>query len=116
MLRFAMSTAATSSPGARIVGVDALRGLVMLMLLPDLAGGFSFYRMAELHPDSAAWQFLGRQFTHAQWAGAHVWDFVMPVFALLVGVSLALSQAARTARGLRQAAVTRRAAAVSCRD
>jgi len=83
----------------RIVAVDALRGLVILLLVPDLSGGFSFYRMAQLYPDSPFWSALGFQFSHAPWAGARVWDFVMPVFALLVGVAIPLSHAARNARG-----------------
>ncbi|MCC7489337.1 MAG: hypothetical protein IT485_06770 [Gammaproteobacteria bacterium] len=87
------------SAGSRIVAIDALRGLVMMLLLPDLSGGFSLYRMAELHPQGAVWQALGRQFTHAAWAGAHVWDFVMPGFVLLVGASMPLSVMARRARG-----------------
>lgn len=92
-------TAPDSPVPGRIAAVDALRGLVVLMLVPDLSGGFSFHRMAELHPDSALWVNLGLLFTHAPWEGARIWDFVMPVFALMVGVSIPLSWAARSARG-----------------
>lgn len=79
----------------RVVAVDVLRGLVMLLLIPDLLGGFSFYQMAERYPASAVWGWLGRQFSHAAWTGAAIWDFVMPVFIFLVGVAIPLSYASR---------------------
>lgn len=90
------------SPAAltqRVVAVDVLRGLVMLLLIPDLLGGFSFYQMADRYPSNAAWAWLGRQFSHVEWTGAAIWDFVMPVFIFLVGVAIPLSYANRESRG-----------------
>jgi heparan-alpha-glucosaminide N-acetyltransferase len=94
------STATSPSPFTqRVVSVDVLRGIVMLFLIPDLSGGFSFYQMADRYPSSAVWRWLGRQFSHVEWTGAATWDFVMPVFIFLVGVAIPLSYASREARG-----------------
>jgi predicted acyltransferase len=83
----------------RLVAVDAYRGIVMFLLLPDLVGGFSFHRVARQLPEDAFWNSLAAWFTHVQWSGASVWDFVMPGFVLLVGVAMPLSVAARRRRG-----------------
>lgn len=75
----------------RIVAVDVLRGLVLMILLPDLAGGFSLYEMAAKDPSHWAWAPLAAQFQHVAWSGVALWDLVMPLFVFLVGVSMALS-------------------------
>ena len=87
------------SPPARVIAVDVLRGLVIFLLIPDLLGGFSFYKMAALYPDNAIWGWLGQQFHHVPWSGAAIWDFVMPVFIFLVGVAIPYSYQNRRARG-----------------
>jgi predicted acyltransferase len=71
----------------------------MLLLLPDLHGGFSFYQMAERFPADPVWTTLGRLFTHVQWSGFTVWDLIQPSFIFLVGVAMPLSASARQARG-----------------
>jgi heparan-alpha-glucosaminide N-acetyltransferase len=96
---FQWSATSPSPLAQRVVAVDVLRGLVMLFLIPDLSGGFSFYQMGDRYPSSAVWGWLGRQFTHVEWTGAAVWDFVMPVFIFLAGVAIPLSYASRQARG-----------------
>ena len=83
----------------RIVAVDVLRGLVLMILLPDLAGGFSFYEMADKDPSHWAWAPLAAQFQHVAWSGAALWDLVMPLFVFLVGVSMALSAQQRRNAG-----------------
>lgn len=93
-----------NSPGnystpARVIAVDVLRGLVIFLLIPDLYGGFSFHKMAALYPDNAIWRWLGQQFHHVPWSGAALWDFVMPVFILLVGVAVPFSYHSRRVRG-----------------
>lgn len=86
-------------PAPRIASIDALRGLVMLMLVPDLTGGFSLHRVAAAAPPDSAWHAAARLFTHSDWVGVTLWDMVMPVFVLLIGASIALSQQARARRG-----------------
>ena len=85
--------------GRRIVAVDVLRGLVLMILLPDLAGGFSFYEMADKNPSHWAWAPLAAQFQHVAWSGVALWDLVMPLFVFLVGVSMALSAEQRRNAG-----------------
>ena len=94
-----MAVADTDPLRQRIVAVDVLRGLVLVVLLPDLAGGFSFYTMAEKYPDDWVWRVLAEQFKHVPWSGAAVWDLVMPLFVFLVGVSMSLSYHRRQAVG-----------------
>lgn len=83
----------------RVLAVDVLRGLVLLFLLPDLAGGFSFYAVARALPENPVWRALAAQFGHVDWTGVAVWDLVMPLFVFLVGVSMALSYTRRREAG-----------------
>jgi len=90
----------TTQPSTdRVLAVDAYRGIVMLLLVPDLFGGFSFHQMARRFPDDPVWGNLAAWFTHVRWSGASVWDLVMPSFVFLVGVAMPLSVAARRRRG-----------------
>lgn len=94
-----------ASAGSRFAGVDAFRGLVMLVLVSNQLQGFSFLEISQRHPQSALWAFLARQFTHTAWGGATVWDFIMPSFVFLIGVSMRLSYESRRARGEGAAAI-----------
>jgi predicted acyltransferase len=87
----------------RVVVIDVLRGLVVLMLVPDLSGGFSMPRMAENHPDSDWLRAIGHQLSHSPWQGVTVWDLVMPLFVFVMGASMALSDAARRHAGMAEA-------------
>jgi predicted acyltransferase len=89
-------------PVPRIAAVDALRGLAILLLVPDVYGGFSFYIMARQQPDSVQWSALATQFTHVAWRGVALWDLIMPVFVFVVGVSMALSGERNTVAPLAQ--------------
>ncbi len=66
----------------RLLSLDLLRGIDMLMLVviaPILCG-------CEL-----AWglpEGLMTQLTHAEWAGLHVWDLVMPWFIFMCGAAI----------------------------
>lgn len=94
-----LSTSPPSASQERVVAVDVLRGIVMLLLVPDLTGGFSLHRMDELHPGHWAWAPLAAQFTHVPWRGAAIWDLVMPVFVFVVGIAMSLSWHKRRAQG-----------------
>lgn len=83
----------------RLASIDALRGLVVLLLVPDVYGGFSFYAMAKADPGSQFWAVLAGLTTHVPWSGASLWDMIMPTFVFLVGVSLALSTTHRINAG-----------------
>jgi len=105
---------ALASPGGRrpgrVVAVDLLRGLVLFFLLPDLAGGFSFYAVAQALPDNPVWAALARQFQHVEWTGVALWDLVMPLFVFMVGVSMALSHESRRQAGQTQGQLLAQAA------
>lgn len=83
------------SPVGRLASVDVLRGFIMMTLA--LQGYFP--GIAAAHPGNPVFGFLGRQFSHVDWAGIAYWDTIMPTFAFLVGVSMTFSWHARRGRG-----------------
>src|SRR5882724_1280822 len=91
-----MSTAATPTPPARLVSLDAYRGLTMLAMA---SGGLGLHRVAQSFPDSRVWQIIGYQFEHVPWVGCALWDLIQPSFMFMVGVSMAYSCASRLAHG-----------------
>ncbi len=82
-------------PPTRLDGVDAYRGLVMLLIL------FELLKFATVGKDSgnAFMSFLGFHQTHVEWVGCSLHDLIQPSFSFLVGVSLPFSLAARRAKG-----------------
>jgi heparan-alpha-glucosaminide N-acetyltransferase len=99
--RLATNSTASRLEGAqpRVIAVDAFRGLVMMLLISDPQGAFSLAKVAASLPDNRLLAAVSQQFTHAEWAGIHLWDLIMPAFVLLIGISLALSFSARRSRG-----------------
>ena len=87
-----------TSPQYRLTSVDAYRGFVMFLLLAE---ALQLCKVAEAVPDSAFWQFLCQQQSHAEWIGVNLHDLIMPSFCFLVGVSLPFSIARRTMQGAR---------------
>ncbi len=71
----------------RLASVDALRGFDMLLI----AGGGSFiYHFLE----ASGWTWADTvliQMKHVTWNGFTFWDFIMPLFLFISGVSLAFS-------------------------
>ena len=82
---------------ARLLSLDALRGLDMLIIagLDTLA-----YAIAKAAPDSAAAQGLRQQLTHVDWEGLVAYDLVFPLFVFLAGASMRLSLARRAKQGM----------------
>lgn len=76
---------------ARLVSLDAYRGLIMVTLL---CGGI--FQSLEGHP---AWHWLAVQNEHVAWEGAVYWDIIQPAFMFMVGVAMPFAFAVRTARG-----------------
>jgi heparan-alpha-glucosaminide N-acetyltransferase len=92
--------AAVNTPDTeRLLSLDVFRGVVILLLIPDTIGGFSFYAMAERHPDEPVWSLLAAAFSHVKWSGASIWDLIMPAFVFIAGVSMSYSYASRKVRG-----------------
>ncbi|XZE35248.1 acyltransferase family protein [Pirellulaceae bacterium SH501] len=77
---------------ARLLSLDAFRGLVMLLMA---SGGFGLAKIATSYPDSLWLQWLGTQSEHATWRGCTVWDLIQPAFMFMVGVSLPWSLSKR---------------------
>ena len=69
---------------SRITGIDALRGLDMLLL----CGGASVLQLL-LEYTGGAPDWLMQQFRHAEWGGPFTcWDLVMPLFIFITGASM----------------------------
>jgi predicted acyltransferase len=86
-------------PTGRVIAIDVMRGLVLLILLPDTTSGFS---LARLSPDLVERWGIGSvvaQFEHVAWEGLTVWDLIFPAFAFVIGASLWYSYKARSAAG-----------------
>lgn len=113
------ATAAPARPGtqrARLVSLDAYRGIIMIVLA---AGGFGLAELALLPPsapvwkvlDYAQWQRIGFNFEHAEWRAdfkwicVPFWDLIQPAFMFIVGVAMPFSYARRLTVG--DGAVTR---------
>ncbi len=81
----------------RIIGIDALRGLDMLLLTGGagiLAGVLELAHGGTLPAEWAA------QFRHAEWGEAFTcWDLVMPLFLFIVGASMPFAFARYRERG-----------------
>jgi heparan-alpha-glucosaminide N-acetyltransferase len=99
----------SATAASRILAVDVLRGLVLLILLPDLTGGFSLHRVAAAVPESTVWALLASQFSHVRWTGVALWDLVMPLFVFMVGVSIPLADAKRLRENVPKRELLRRA-------
>lgn len=88
------------NPEDRLHSLDAYRGLIMVTLA---FVGFGLADTARNHlkdnPDSAVWQEVEYQFSHAQWMGCSYWDLIQPSFMFMVGVSMAYSYAKRKRLG-----------------
>ena len=83
-------------PTARVAGIDAYRGLVMLLMMAEV---LHLARVAEALPESSFWSFLAFHQTHVLWTGCSLHDLIQPSFSFLVGVAMPFSIASRKRRG-----------------
>lgn len=95
------SSASPAPPAdARLLSLDAYRGLVMVALAGN---GFGIAQAAKEvlknSPDDALWKTLHYQFEHVAWVGGGFWDMIQPSFMFMVGVALPYSAAKRAAAG-----------------
>ncbi len=77
----------TRTSGKRLLSIDTLRGFDMLMI----AGAGAF--ISSLH-GKTGWGWvdtLALQFEHPQWNGFAFYDFIMPLFLFIAGLSLPFS-------------------------
>jgi heparan-alpha-glucosaminide N-acetyltransferase len=80
-----------NTPPARLVSLDAYRGVVMLTLLCG-----SVFHSLKGHPQ---WHWLYVQNEHVAWDGCTLWDLIQPAFMFIVGVAMPFAFAVRTAKG-----------------
>lgn len=91
------TAAGAPAPPSRIQSLDALRGFDMAFILGGsqaILGVCAFFGLDGLRETLAGW------FEHPEWNGFTPWDLIFPLFLFLAGVSLPLSFAARTAKGV----------------
>jgi predicted acyltransferase len=80
----------------RIAGIDAYRGLVMLLMLGE---AIHLEEVAEKLPGNAFWHFMAFHQSHVEWVGCSLHDMIQPSFSFLVGVALPFSLASRSLAG-----------------
>ena len=92
---------------ARLVSLDAYRGMVILAMA---VSGFAFANTLRDHPEILdqydgdsfdqswrwIWNTLAYQFSHTQWTGCSFWDLIQPSFMFMVGVSMPFSYSRRS--------------------
>jgi len=88
------NTAAQAVPDLdrRVLSLDAFRGFVMLSML---LGNLGLEKLAG-RPVAG---FLYNQLNHVPWVGFHFEDLILPAFLFIIGVSMAISDDKRRARG-----------------
>ncbi|MDB5643097.1 MAG: hypothetical protein JWN07_2414 [Hyphomicrobiales bacterium] len=80
-------------PHARLASLDALRGMAILAIIGFDGAVAAFAQLAQSGP---AWfretcGFLATQFSHAEWQGLHLYDFVFPLFIFITGAGIAFA-------------------------
>ena len=91
-----LSASGRIAPSARLVSLDAYRGLVMLLMASEGLGIARFVRDSHA---GGIWSFLAAQTDHVQWSGCALWDLIQPSFTFIVGVAMPFSLAKRRAQG-----------------
>lgn len=81
---------------ARIVSLDAFRGLVMVLMLGER---MRLPQVARAFPHSAIWALIAYNTEHVDWQGCSLHDLIQPAFSFLVGAALPFSIASRMAKG-----------------
>jgi heparan-alpha-glucosaminide N-acetyltransferase len=81
---------------SRLVSLDALRGLVMTLMLGEQ---MRLPEVARSFPHSAIWAVIAFNTEHVDWQGCSLHDLIQPAFSFLVGAALPFSIASRKAKG-----------------
>jgi predicted acyltransferase len=77
----------------RVVSVDALRGFSIFWIMGADGAIWALDRMlrGKDPPLSSIGGFLGTQMTHVEWEGFRFYDFILPLFIFVTGVSIVLA-------------------------
>lgn len=85
-----------TNSASRVVGVDAFRGFVMLLMMAEV---LRLSQIAKRIPGNAFWDFVAHHQSHVAWVGCSLHDLIQPSFSFLVGVALPFSLASRIQQG-----------------
>ncbi len=80
-------TRSAQQPSRRLLSIDALRGFDMLMI----SGAGGFFLLLHGKTDWSWVDALALQFKHPPWNGFTFYDFIMPLFLFIAGLSLPFS-------------------------
>ena len=89
----------------RLSSIDALRGADMFFVM---GGAELVLALCSLRPDAAPSRFFTAQMTHADWHGLIFYDFILPLFLFVAGLSVPHSLDRRRAQGMTEGGITRR--------
>ena len=81
----------------RLESLDALRGFDMLFIM---GGAAVITAMAGFFPESATWQAIAEQMTHASWDGLRHHDTIFPLFLFIAGASFPYSLEKQREKGM----------------
>lgn len=87
----------TSTPSARLLSLDFMRGLIMVLLMLEGTGLYSYLNK---YAQGTGWYFLTMQLEHHPWHGLRAWDLVQPGFMFMAGTALALSLDKQRQKGI----------------
>ena len=82
----------------RVPSLDALRGLVMFLMLAE---AMRLWTVQAAYPGNRFWAFIAFHTQHVPWQGCSLHDIIQPAFSFLAGASLPFSIASRHAAGER---------------
>jgi hypothetical protein len=69
----------------RLISLDALRGLVMVLMLNEKT---RLHDVARAFPHSAIWALIAYNTEHVDWQGCSLHDLIQPAFSFLVGAAV----------------------------
>jgi heparan-alpha-glucosaminide N-acetyltransferase len=81
---------------ARLISLDAFRGIVMVLMLAEL---MRLPEVARAFPLNALWRLIAFNTQHVEWQGCSLHDLIQPAFSFLVGAALPFSIASRKMKG-----------------
>jgi predicted acyltransferase len=86
----------TKPSSNRLLSLDALRGLVMTLMLNEVT---RLHEVAQSFPNSSFWAFIAFNTEHVEWQGCSLHDLIQPCFSFLVGAALPFSIESRQNKG-----------------
>ena len=81
---------------ARLVSMDAFRGMVMTLMLAEQ---MRLPEVARSFPTNPIWNVIAYNTQHVEWQGCSLHDLIQPAFSFLVGTALPFSIASRKRKG-----------------